>query len=134
MPKLNSEEIKKVVAEQAQIFNDLDTNGHFYEAEKKSERLDNPKNWKRFDKKLVSSWFSLGFPFEECELYPDLTKEYGVYFSDWEGETILGDVSLTNERCITRHFVHKYANSSLDVCVLTDEKDEQIIALLWHSD
>ena len=60
-------------------------------------------------------------------------QDYGAYFA-WDGETILGNLKLANVNCITRSFIHKFANSSLDCTVLTDEKDEQNIALLWHSD
>lgn len=131
MPKLNSEEIKKVVAEQAEIFND---EWHCYESECEEEELGVSKLWKRFSKKLVSTCINDGQDISEFTPDYQFFQDYGAYFNGWENETVLGDVKLANTNCITRHFIHKYANSSLDCCVLTDEKDEQIIALLWHSD
>ena len=48
MAKLNSEQIKKIVAEQAELFNEQ---FYSYEAEREEEKLSIPILWKRISKK-----------------------------------------------------------------------------------
>lgn len=128
--KLTSEDIKHVVAQQAILYNNEWSR---YEPETPAEGLDKIKLWRRVSKKTVRKCFEEGF--DVACFTPDYQfyKEYGAYFA-WDAETILGDIKKVNQNCIVRNFLHKFANDGIDCTVLTDENDEQIIALLWASD
>lgn len=171
MPKLNSEEIKKVVAKSAHELNkngtywngcvdcDIDPNHEEHHPRGVYNIYNNgklllTKHWKRDWKTRICSIKEdndRGLEKENFipkklssipgknEIIVDPKTGWLEILSDRYfdyDEEILGDISLWSEKCILRHFVCDlfYDEDTLDCTVMTDEKDEQIIALLWHSD
>jgi hypothetical protein len=85
--------------------------------------LDLPKNWRRHRKS------SLGRVVEECgELFE--IDDLGV-----DGWTLLSSKQPKDFEmdCVVRHFVPKDGDS-IDAMVISDPKDENILAIGWHRD
>jgi hypothetical protein len=87
----------------------------------------NPKLWKRVAKSSVKSFVEKNEPLT-------FDQVFGVN-SYWEDITwFTDDFSKITDDCICRHFVNTTLQDGCDPVVVTDPKDEKILAMFWHAD
>lgn len=122
--KLNSGELKKIVAQRAvELVHTRFDDDMLEEAQKEAG---NVKRWKRHSKRKIKSGWHDGDCADADDVIEDLYEGADVV-DVFDPEPVTGD-------CIMRYFVNDWLEDALDPTVVTDPTDTKILLISWHSD
>ena len=130
MAKLSTEKLRIMIGGLAEILRDSGSNWPDEDEENYSQVAPtNPANWKRLSKSKISTKMRSGYLCEEESINSETIAHFIENELGLEAETIIDSSEITGE-CIVRHFC--YGDYTCDCAVISDEKDEKVLRLIWH--
>ena len=130
MEKLSTDKLRFIIGARAKILRETGSDWPDEDNEDYAQTVPtNPKNWKRISKSKISTKMREGYL---CQSEPLNAENISNFIADelgQEAETVFDSREVTGD-CIVRHFC--YADFSCDCAVISDEKDENILRLIWN--